>query len=76
MNTPATAIFDSKSKPEGPVQSPCVSVCRMSPATGLCMGCLRTLGEIAAWGQASDDDKRAVWAQIEVRRATTAKPSP
>ena len=29
------------------VPSPCISVCRMDEATGLCQGCWRTLGEIA-----------------------------
>jgi len=47
--------------------SPCISVCRMETATGLCKGCLRTLDEIAAWSTLDDDGKRAVWARIEVR---------
>lgn len=51
----------------GAVASPCVDVCRMEG--GLCAGCLRTLEEIAAWSQASDEDRRAVLARIEVRRA-------
>jgi predicted Fe-S protein YdhL (DUF1289 family) len=51
------------------VISPCISVCRMEPDTGLCSGCLRTLDEIAGWGMASDDEKRRVWSAIEVRRA-------
>jgi predicted Fe-S protein YdhL (DUF1289 family) len=52
-----------------PVPSPCISLCKMSPATGLCEGCLRTIDEIVAWGQASDEDKRAVWAAIRQREA-------
>ena len=47
--------------------SPCISVCRMEVATGLCQGCLRTLDEIAAWSTLDDAGKRAVWAHIEVR---------
>ncbi|MEG0821013.1 MAG: DUF1289 domain-containing protein [Burkholderiaceae bacterium] len=53
----------------GPVPSPCLSVCRMEAASGLCEGCLRTLDEIAGWSRDSDDQKRAVWARIEARRA-------
>lgn len=49
------------------VPSPCISVCRMHPVTGLCEGCLRTLDEIAAWSQLADADKRAVWLQLEAR---------
>ncbi len=51
-----------------PVPSPCISVCRIDAATGLCAGCLRTLDEIAAWGSLDDDAKRAVWSAIEQRR--------
>lgn len=49
------------------VPSPCVSICRMDAATGLCEGCLRTLDEIAAWGRMSDGEKREVWALIAKR---------
>lgn len=52
-----------------PVPSPCINVCEMTPETGLCRGCLRTIDEIVAWGGASDADKRAVWAEIRRREA-------
>jgi len=52
-----------------PVPSPCINVCRMVPATGLCEGCLRTIDEIVAWGRADDDYKRAVWGEIRRREA-------
>ena len=70
-NTPAKAHFSIKIPAEGPVPSPCVSVCVMDAASGTCKGCLRTLDEIAAWGQADDDTKRAVWAQLSQRAAKT-----
>jgi predicted Fe-S protein YdhL (DUF1289 family) len=54
------------SSPQAP--SPCISVCRMDAATGWCEGCFRTLDEIAAWGMASDAERRALWTQL-VRRA-------
>ena len=57
----------------GPVASPCIDICVMSAKTGLCEGCLRTLDEIAGWSQASDDERRAVWRRIGVRR-TGGKP--
>jgi predicted Fe-S protein YdhL (DUF1289 family) len=50
-----------------PVPSPCVSLCKMDPETGLCQGCLRSLDEIVAWAGADDDFKRTVWAQIRRR---------
>jgi uncharacterized protein len=56
---------------EAVVPSPCISVCRMDAASGLCQGCFRTLDEIAAWGLAADEDKRAIWMQL-VERARQA----
>lgn len=50
-----------------PVPSPCISVCRMDAGTGWCEGCFRTLEEIAGWGMASDEEKRAVWATLVER---------
>jgi predicted Fe-S protein YdhL (DUF1289 family) len=50
-----------------PVPSPCISLCKMSPDTGLCEGCLRTIDEIIAWSGADDDAKRGVWAAIRRR---------
>jgi len=52
-----------------PVASPCISVCRIDSSTGLCVGCLRTLDEIAAWGALDDDARRVVLQAITVRRA-------
>ncbi len=52
------------------VASPCISVCRMDESGGLCVGCLRTLDEIARWGTADAVFKRAVWRNIELRLAS------
>lgn len=56
-------------KPEHmtPVPSPCINLCEMDPASGFCRGCMRTIDEIVAWGQASEQAKRAIWEQIRVR---------
>ena len=61
---PQTAPFN------GPgVASPCISVCRIDPVTGLCVGCARTLEEIAAWSTLDDAARRDVWTAIATRRA-------
>ena len=52
-----------------PCPSPCINVCRMNDATGLCEGCLRTLDEIARWSTLGEAGKRAVWASIGERVA-------
>lgn len=53
--------------PLPPVPSPCINVCEMEAATGLCRGCMRTLDEIVAWGTAPEEYKRAVWELIRER---------
>jgi predicted Fe-S protein YdhL (DUF1289 family) len=58
--------------PTADVPSPCVSICRMDAATGLCEGCLRTLDEIASWSALDEEGKRAVWEQIGQRALTPA----
>ena len=37
------------------VESPCIKLCVVHPAARLCLGCYRSIDEIAAW---SDDDRR------------------
>jgi predicted Fe-S protein YdhL (DUF1289 family) len=48
--------------------SPCISVCRIDPETGLCQGCLRTLDEIADWPMLSVREKDALLWQLRERR--------
>jgi predicted Fe-S protein YdhL (DUF1289 family) len=51
--------------PEMP--SPCVSICRMDAGGGFCIGCLRTIAEIADWSRMDDAGKRRVWRAVELR---------
>lgn len=51
----------------GPLPSPCINVCKMEDASGLCQGCLRTIPEIIAWSDASENDKCAIWQAIQRR---------
>jgi len=50
------------------VPSPCISVCVMDAAGVLCLGCFRTLDEIAAWSLLDADTKRGVLAALPERR--------
>ena len=49
--------------------SPCVSMCRIEPASGWCEGCLRTLDEIASWGSMPETRRAEVWTALAKRRA-------
>ena len=51
------------------VESPCKNICQMHEPSGHCIGCGRTLDEIALWSVLDDDDKRAVWALLPDRLA-------
>jgi hypothetical protein len=53
------------------VPSPCISVCRIEPASGWCEGCYRTIDEIARWGLLDDEEKLGVWAELKRRRAAS-----
>ena len=42
------------------VQSPCIKVCVVKPEAGICIGCHRTVDEIARWSRMTPDQRRAV----------------
>ena len=67
--TPITLDAAQRRQPGVAVPSPCVSVCRLDEASGLCVGCHRTLAEIGAWARLDDDAKLQVWQAIEQRQA-------
>ena len=48
--------------------SPCINLCRMDDATGLCRGCLRSLDEIATWASLDDDSQEGILAAVARRR--------
>lgn len=57
---------------EDVVVSPCVSVCTMDRASGLCIGCLRTIKEIGAWRTMTMAEKRATVAACAERAKNIA----
>jgi len=59
------------------VASPCVSICKLDAAGRYCIGCFRTLDEIADWAALGAAAKREVLAALPSRRAALeAKESP
>jgi predicted Fe-S protein YdhL (DUF1289 family) len=51
-----------------PIATPCVKVCVVDGESGLCLGCLRTLAEVAAWTGYSDAERAAIMAELAGRR--------
>ncbi|HKT85810.1 MAG TPA: DUF1289 domain-containing protein [Novosphingobium sp.] len=52
------------------VPSPCTGVCRIDAASGYCLGCRRTMDEIADWPMLPPGGKRAILAKVRARAAT------
>jgi len=55
------------------VNSPCTKICVMDEDDRYCLGCKRTLGEIARWGEMMDAERTAVLAQLPARRSDIAE---
>lgn len=55
------------SLPPALIPSPCVNVCQMDPGSGLCLGCRRTLQEIADWLEMTPEEKLAVLERVARR---------
>lgn len=51
------------------ISSPCVKLCQLDPVTRLCQGCGRSLDEIGRWSSLSEDERRAIMAELPVRRS-------
>lgn len=49
--------------------SPCKKVCVVHPEARICIGCHRTIDEIAGWGRMSPEERRAVWDQLPGRES-------
>jgi uncharacterized protein len=59
------------------ISTPCIKVCAVSGLTGQCIGCGRTLAEIAAWGGMEEAQRKAIMAELPRRLAAAEKaPAP
>jgi len=52
------------------IASPCIDVCQMSEDKTVCIGCYRSLSEIANWSRLTDAEKVRVIAAAQERRTT------
>jgi predicted Fe-S protein YdhL (DUF1289 family) len=52
------------------IASPCIGICALDPQTELCLGCLRTGSEIAAWRDADSNLRLRILDGVRLRRAT------
>ena len=58
----------SVAQPPRPVATPCIKVCVVDGASSLCLGCYRTLSEIAGWSRLSDEQRADIMSELPARR--------
>jgi predicted Fe-S protein YdhL (DUF1289 family) len=49
------------------IATPCVKICVVDPVSGLCIGCGRSPGEIAAWRELSAYRRAEIMSGLEAR---------
>lgn len=50
------------------VDSPCVKLCVMHEKAGICVGCFRTIDEIANWSTLSPEARKALLSELPDRQ--------
>lgn len=51
------------------VASPCIGVCTIDEDSGFCLGCARSLKEVAAWKRLTEERRAEIVADLPHRKA-------
>lgn len=51
------------------IETPCVKICTLDAGRNLCLGCGRTVAEIAAWGGMSAAERARLMSELPARMA-------
>jgi predicted Fe-S protein YdhL (DUF1289 family) len=54
-----------------PIETPCLRICVVDGMTSRCIGCGRTLAEIAQWSKFTPAQRRAIMDDLPARLAQT-----
>ena len=54
------------------IESPCVKVCTLNARSGLCLGCGRTVDEIACWSAMSAAERVRLMRELPARNSGAA----
>jgi predicted Fe-S protein YdhL (DUF1289 family) len=65
LGRPDVPVQDAMELPR--IETPCIKVCVIDPASRLCGGCGRTIDEIAAWSTYTREDRRRIMAALPGR---------
>jgi len=72
---PAVTMFAADSAPRPlMIESPCVKICTLDARSGLCLGCGRTIDEIARWTAMSAAERGRVMSELPWRLAASRRP--
>jgi predicted Fe-S protein YdhL (DUF1289 family) len=55
------------------VDSPCIKICVIHPEERLCVGCYRTMQEIANWSRLTPEGRRAIIDDLPSRSGKLAR---
>lgn len=55
------------------VDSPCIKICVIHPEERICVGCYRSIEEIATWSRLTPAERRAIMADLPARLPKLAK---
>ena len=55
------------------VDSPCVKICVIHPTARLCVGCNRSIDEIATWSRLDNAERRRIMAELPSRGVLMTK---
>lgn len=58
--------------PPAPIKTPCIKVCAIDGQSGLCLGCFRTLKEVASWARLAAEEREAIMVELPARRSRIA----
>lgn len=65
----SSSVSPSPQTPPRAVATPCVKVCIVDGASGLCLGCFRTLSEIGGWSAMDEGERARIMAELPARRS-------
>ena len=51
------------------IESPCINICTLDARSGLCLGCGRTIDEIARWVALGAAERARIMNELPARRA-------
>ncbi|MBV8681951.1 MAG: DUF1289 domain-containing protein [Caulobacteraceae bacterium] len=61
-------MFEAMPAPRA-IATPCIQVCVVDGESGLCLGCHRTLAEVAQWTRFTDAERATLMAELPGRRS-------